>query len=217
MTKIRLMLADDHKLFRVGLRQILERQSDLAIVGEAGDGFAAIEMARGLKPDVILMDISMPELNGLEATRRILEENSDIRIVILSMHSDRRYIVEALRAGAKGYLLKDSAPDEVVAVLHKVMRNQFYLSSKINETVIEDFIRLTTPEMNSAFATLSAREREVLQLLAEGKSTKLIAEKLFVSSKTVETHRTHIMEKLQLFSIAELTRYAIREGLTPLE
>ncbi len=217
MASIRLLLADDHKLFRAGLKQILSRQPELLVVGEAENGFQAVELAMSLKPDLVLMDISMPELNGIEATRRILETNPTIKIVILSMHSDRRYISEALRVGAKGYLLKDSAPEELNLALHKAMQNQFYLSSKINEQVITDFIRLSDANAETAFSTLSAREREVLQQLAEGKSTKQIADKLFVSVKTVETHRMHIMDKLNIHTIAELTRYAIREGLTPLE
>jgi len=217
VTPIRVLLADDHKLFRIGLKQILDREPGIVVAGEAQDGFAVVEMTKTLKPDVVLMDISMPERNGLEATRQILADCPECRVIILSMHSDRRYIVEALRAGAKGYLLKDSAPEELISVLHKVMRGQFCLSAKINEQVITDYIRMSETQAGSPFEALSTREREVLQLLSEGKSTKQIAEKLFVSAKTVETHRMHIMEKLNMHTIAELTRYAIREGLSPLE
>ncbi|HEY3296626.1 MAG TPA: response regulator transcription factor [bacterium] len=217
MPDVKLLLADDHKLFRLGLRQLLSRQPLVQVVGEAATGFEAATLARDLKPDIVLMDISMPELNGIEATRRIVDEDPAVRVIILSMHSDRRYIQEALRAGAKGYLLKDAAPEEVMRAIQKVMRNQFYLSVLINEQVIADFIRLTESDQPTPFRLLSAREREVLQLLAEGKSTREIADKLNVSVKTVETHRQHIMDKLNMHTVAELTKYAIREGLTPLE
>ena len=217
MNQIRLILADDHKLFRMGLRQLLDRQKLVAVVGEAADGFEAASLAQDLKPDIVLMDISMPELNGIEATRRIVDHDPAVRVIILSMHADRRYIQESLRAGATGYLLKDSAPEELLRAVAKVMRGQFYLSAKINAQVIADFIRLTDSEKPTPFSLLSAREREVLQLLAEGKSTREIADKLNVSAKTVETHRQHIMDKLNMHTIAELTKYAIREGLTGLD
>jgi len=217
MPEIRLLIADDHKLFRLGLRQLVDKQKAVSVVGEAATGFEAAALAHDLKPDIVLMDISMPELNGIEATRRIVDADPTVRVVILSMHADRRYIQESLRAGAKGYLLKDSAPEEVMRAIQKVMRNQFYLSVRINEQVITDFIRLTESEKPTPFSLLSAREREVLQLLAEGKSTREIAEKLNVSAKTVETHRQHIMDKLDMHTVAELTKFAIREGLTPLE
>lgn len=217
MNEIRLILADDHKLFRLGLKQLLDKQKLVKVVGEAADGFEAARLAHDLKPDIVLMDISMPQLNGIEATRRIVDDDANVRVVILSMHADRRYIQESLRAGAKGYLLKDSAPEEVLRAIGKVMRNQFYLSVRINEQVIADFIRLTESEKPTPFSLLSAREREVLQLLAEGKSTREIADKLNISAKTVETHRQHLMDKLNMHTVAELTKYAIREGLTTLE
>jgi DNA-binding NarL/FixJ family response regulator len=217
MNEITLILADDHKLFRLGLQQLLDRQKTVKVIGEAATGFEAATLAHDLTPDIVLMDISMPELNGIEATRRIVDEDAGVRVIILSMHADRRYIQEALRAGARGYLLKDSAPEEVMRAIQKVMRGQFYLSAKINEQVISEFIRLTESKTPTPFSLLSAREREVLQLLAEGNSTKEIADKLNVSAKTVETHRQHIMDKLNMHTVAELTKYAIREGLTPLE
>jgi DNA-binding NarL/FixJ family response regulator len=217
MNEIRLIIADDHKLFRVGLRQLLEKQAGIRVVGEAATGFEAVALSHELKPDLVLMDISMPELNGIEATRRVVDDDPAVKVVILSMHSDRRYIVEALRAGAKGYLLKDSAPEELVRAVHKVMRGQFYLSASISQQVITAFIQFAEPRADSPFALLSPREREVLQLLAEGKSTREIADLLNLSGKTVETHRMHVMEKLNMHTIAELTRYAIREGLSPLE
>ena len=217
MGKIKLVIADDHRLFRSGLRQLIEKQPGIHVVAEAATGFEAIAVVKEFSPDIVLMDISMPELNGIEAMRRIVAEHRDVRVIVLSMHSDRRYIAEALRAGAKGYLLKDSAPEELLRAIHKVMRNQFYLSAKINAQVIEDFVQQSATDDSSPFALLSPREREVLQLLAEGKSTHEIADRLNISSKTVETHRMHLMEKLNMHTVAELTRYAIREGLTSLE
>jgi DNA-binding NarL/FixJ family response regulator len=217
MTKISLVIADDHRLFRLGLRQLLEREANFTVAGEAATGLEVIEIAKNTKPDIVLMDISMPEINGIEAARRIIEEQDQTKIIILSMHSDRRYILEALRIGARGYLLKDSAPEELVQAIHKVMNGEFYLSARINASVIADFVQLASADKLSPFQTLSGREREVLQLIAEGHSTKEIAEKLSLSAKTVETHKQHIMDKLNIRTVAELTRYAIKEGLSPLE
>jgi len=217
MDNISLVIADDHKLFRLGLKQLINKQPGVNVIGEAATGFEAVNAVKDLQPDVVFMDISMPELNGIEATRRIVEEGLSTRVIILSMHADRRYISEALRAGARGYLLKDSAPEEVVRAIHKVMRGQFYLAPTINEQVIEEFIHLSQADSHSPFSLLSAREREVLQLVAEGKSTRDIADKLNLSAKTIETHRMHIMEKLNMHTVAELTKYAIREGLISLE
>ncbi|MCB9366132.1 MAG: response regulator transcription factor [Calditrichaeota bacterium] len=216
MNSVRILIADDHKLFRLGMKSLLEAHPEATIVGEAATGLDAIHFARDLNPDIVLMDISMPELNGIESTRRICDENSEARVIIVSMHSDRRYVTEALRAGAKGYLLKDSAPEEIFRAIHKTMSGRFYLSPQINDQVIAEFVK-GGGTADTAFDVLSAREREVLQLLAEGKSNKQAAELLCLSVKTVETHRMHIMEKLDLHSLPELTRYAIREGLTPLE
>jgi len=216
MPDIRILLADDHRLFRFGLKQLFDQKTGLTVVGEAADGFAATEMALSLKPDIIFMDVSMPQLNGLEATRRILEQNPAAKIVILSMHSDRRYVTEALKSGARGYLLKDSAPEELLKSITRVMAGQYYLSSGVNQQLIADFISLSEGEAQTPFNQLSAREREVLQLLAEGASTRQIADRLNLSGKTVESHRLHLMEKLDLHSVAELTKYAIREGLVEL-
>ena len=219
MMEIRILLADDHKLFRDGLRTLLEKQPGARVVGEAGDGLKCVDLCRELKPDIILMDISMPQLNGIEATRRILHENPRTRVVMLSMHSDRRFVIETLKTGAKGYLLKDSAFEELVSVLGAVMEGRIYLSREITDIVVKDYVELarSTDGESTAFSVLSAREREVLQLLAEGKTTKEIAGKLHVSAKTIETHRKQIMQKLNMHSIAELTKYAIREGLTQLD
>lgn len=195
---------------------MLAAQKGMEIVAEASDGPAVVKLATELHPDIILMDVSMPDLNGIEATRKIIADCPATRIIMLSMHSDRRYISEALRSGARGYLLKDSAFDEVVAAIRDCMSDKIYLSSRISDIVINDYIKLARTADSSAFAVLSAREREVLQMLAEGKSTKEIASQLQVSAKTIESHRKQIMDKLDLHSIAELTKYAIREGLTQL-
>ncbi len=211
-----MLLADDHKLFRDGLRSMLDGHKGIEIVAEASDGIAVTKLAGELHPDIILMDVSMPDLNGIEATRKISAEHPTIKIIMLSMHSDRRYITEALRAGARGYLLKDSAFDEVLTAIRDCSSGKIYLSSRIADIVINDYINLARNADSSAFAILSAREREVLQLLAEGKSTKEIASQLKVSAKTIESHRKQVMDKLNLHSVAELTKYAIREGLTQL-
>ncbi len=213
---LRIVIADDHRLFLLGLRQFLGKQPGVRIVAEAATGLAAVAAAAEHRPDILLLDISMPDLNGIEAARRIHDETPDTRVIILSMHADRRYVTEALRAGARGYLLKSSAPEEVLRAIRKVSSGQFHLAEGI-EQVVAQAVQASGPAGDSAFGMLSSREREVLQLLAEGKSTRQIGDLLNVSAKTVETHRQHIMDKLQLRTVAELTRYAIREGLTPLE
>jgi DNA-binding NarL/FixJ family response regulator len=217
MTDVRIILADDHKLFRLGLRELLSARARMKVVGEAGTGLEVLALARELHPDVILMDISMSELNGIEACRRVLAEEPDIRVVMLSMHTDRRYVIEALRAGARGYVVKDAAPEELEQAIKRVMQGQHYLSGPTNQQIIEEYLKLAAPPAAGTHDLLSGRERSVLQLIAEGSSTKQIAEKLNLSVKTVETHRQHVMEKLNLFTVAELTRYAVREGLTSLE
>jgi DNA-binding NarL/FixJ family response regulator len=215
--KIKVLLADDHKLFRDGLSTLLNKQPDMKVVGEAKDGTSSVQLARELDPDFILMDISMSDLNGIEATRRILSERPRTKVLMLSMHSDRRFVIEALKAGACGYLLKDSAFEELLLAIKTARENQFYLSREITSIVVEDYINLVKSAESSAFAILTNREREVLQLIAEGKATKEIANQLNVSVKTIETHRKQLMDKLNIHSIAELTKYAIREGITPLE
>lgn len=214
--KLRLLLADDHKLFRDGLRSMLEGHKSIEIVAEASDGQSAVKLAGELLPDVILMDVSMQDLNGIEACRKIVADHPAIKVIMLSMHSDRRYITEALRSGARGYLLKDSAFEEVIAAIRDCSNDKVYLSSRIADIVINDYINLAKSADSSAYTVLSAREREVLQMLAEGKTTKEIASQLQVSTKTIESHRKQVMDKLDLHSIAELTKYAIREGLTQL-
>jgi DNA-binding NarL/FixJ family response regulator len=212
-----LLLADDHRLFRDALRPLLHAQSHLEVVGEAATGAETVSMALELRPSIVLMDISMPDLNGIEATRRILSECPEIRIIMLSMHSDRRFITEALRAGARGYILKESAAEELIAAVNRVSRGEIYLTPGVSDMVVQDFVQMSSRQSGSAFTVLSSRERQVLQLLAEGRSTKEIATSLEVSVKTIETHRRQIMEKLDLHSVAELTKYAIREGLTSLD
>jgi DNA-binding NarL/FixJ family response regulator len=214
--KNKILIADDHWLFRDGLKALLEKQADMQVVGETADGIAAVKAILEKKPDIVLMDISMPELNGIEATRQIMENRPETKVIVLSMHSDQRYIAESLKAGAVGYILKDCPTEELLVAIRAVANKQIYLSRQITESVVRDYINLNKGGSSQVFAILSPREREVLQLLAEGKSTKEIAEKLNVSVKTIETHRKQIMDKLNIRSIAELTKYAIREGLTSL-
>ena len=214
---IKILLADDHKIVRDGLRSLLENQPDMEVVGEAENGRMAVQLSRDRKPQVVIMDISMPDLNGMEATRQMLKDLPDVKVIALSMHSDRRYVFGMFNAGASGFLLKDCAFEELASAINTVVANQPYLSPSIAGTVIEDFVRSTFSAESSATAVLTAREREVLQLLAEGRSTKEIASQLHVSVKTVETHRRRIMDKLGLRGIPELTKYAIREGLTSLD
>ncbi|MBT1076696.1 response regulator [Geobacter grbiciae] len=212
---IRLVIADDHKIVRQGLRSLLEREPGINVVAEANNGREAIKFASELKPDVVVMDLSMPEMNGIEATRRIVEASGDTRVLALSMHYDKRFVVEALAAGAKGYLLKDCASEELVGAIHTVAVGETYLSPKIAGLIVGDYLNKGAPSPDSA-ARLTPREREVLQLFAEGKSTKEVAFLLSVSNKTIETHRVQIMRKLNIRSVAELTKYAIREGITSL-
>ncbi len=213
----KILLADDHRIVREGLRSLFEKESDLLVVGEAQNGREAVRLATQLRPEVVVMDLSMPELNGIEAIRQILAKLPRTKVLALSMHSNKRFVVEALRAGAAGFLLKDSAFEELVRALRIVLENRSYLSPEVTGAVIDDVAHRVPAGPESAVLRLSDREREVLQLLAEGRSTREIAERLHVSGKTVDTHRQHIMKKLDLHSVAELTKYAIREGLTSIE
>lgn len=217
MMSIRILLADDHQIIRAGLRSLLEKEPGLTVIAEAETGREAVRLTLVQQPEVVVMDVAMPDLNGIEATRQIIAERPGIRVVALSMHADRRYVMEMLKAGASGYLLKDSAFEELVRAIRTVLANQTYLSPEIANLVVGDYVRqLQQNKDTSAFSVLTVREREVLQLLTEGSSTAQIAERLHLSVKTIETHRQNIMEKLGLRSIAELTKYAIREGLTSL-
>lgn len=212
-----ILLADDHRLFREGLRALLEKCPEVTDVWEATDGRTAVRMALAERPGLVIMDVSMPVLNGIEATREILRAWPEARIVALSMHADQRFVTEFLRAGAVGYLMKDSAFEEIQQAIHAVLTGRQCFSRAITELMVKAFLlRQPDGQTSGVFAILSARERQVLQLLAEGRSTKEIAGLLEISGKTVETHRQQIMAKLNLYSVAELTRFAIREGLTPL-
>ena len=209
MKRIRIQLADDPAVVRQGFRMILSAHPDLEIVGEAGNGREAVELAATLRPDVVVMDVAMPELNGIEATRRLTAENPHIRVVALSMHKDSVYVREILRAGARGYLLKDSVADDLVAAVRAVAGGEGYLSPAISNAVLDDYRKHVTNPID----LLSSREREVLQMLAEGKTNKEIAVTLNLSVYTVEAHRGRIMEKLNVHSINELVRFAVRNGL----
>ncbi|KPJ99353.1 MAG: LuxR family transcriptional regulator [Desulfobacterales bacterium SG8_35] len=215
---IRVLIADDHKIMLAGLRSLLEKQADFDVVAEAENGRKAVQMAQEKKPDVVVMDVSMPDLNGIEATTQIIESLPGTRVIALSMHSDKRFVMGMLQAGASGYLLKDCASQELANAIHQVAGGKKYLSPEITGVVIDDFLLgASSGEVAKAASVLSAREREVLQLIAEGWSTKQIASHLYVSIKTIETHRRQIMKKLDLHTIADLTKYAIREGLTSIE
>jgi len=213
---IRIIIADNHKIVLSGLRSLIEKEPDFEVIAEADNGRTAVRLSLELVPDLVVMDIAMPELNGIEATRQIIATHPGTKVIALSMHADKRYVMEMLKAGASGYLLKDNAYEELARAIHTVVGNRTYLSPQIAEIVIGDYVQLARGADGSVFSLLSPREREVLQLLAEGNSTAGIADRLCISVKTVETYRQHIMEKLNIRSIAELTKYAIREGLTSL-
>jgi len=218
MDKIKVLVADDHTIVRKGLCALLSEESDIEVVGEAENGRDAIKKAEQLKPDVVLMDITMPELNGMDATRQLKKRFPAIKILILSMHANDEYIFETLRAGASGYLIKRSAPTDLIKAIHVAHRGDSFLSPSISKKVIESYIH---PKQNSipeplGLDRLTEREREVLQLIAEGNENREIAKRLFVSTKTVEAHRFKIQHKLQLHGTAELTKYALKKGLVDL-
>ena len=215
---VRLIIADDHKIMREGLRALIEKEAKMSVVGEAEDGKSTVALAAKLSPHVVVMDVAMPGLNGIEATRKIVKANPRAKIIALSGHSDRHFVREMLKAGAAGYVLKNRAYEELGQAVGEVMKGKTYLSPEVAQGVVDTYVRghVKSGE-NPAFAVLTPREREVLQAIAEGQSTKEIASDLDVSVKTIETHRSNIMEKLHLFSVAELTKYAIREGVASLE
>ena len=213
-----ILLADDHLIIREGLRSLLELHADLTVVGDAETGREAVTMARKLNPDIVIMDVSMPELNGIEATRRIIAEVPDTKVISLSMHTDNRFIIGMLSAGASGIVHKSSAFDELIDAIRVINADGIYTGPKITDVVLADYVRrLNETEESEPKSPLSAREREVLQLLAEGLTTKKIADVLHISPNTVETHRHRVMSKLKIKSIAELTKYAIREGITSID
>jgi len=213
---IRVILADDHAIVRHGLSKLLQ-QEGIEVVAQAQDGHSTVELTRELSPDMVIMDIGMPDLNGIEATRQIVQESPQVKVIGLSMHSGKKFVIEMLRAGASGYLLKDCALEELTIAVQTVAEGKMYLSPAITDVVVENYVRNATEKSRSAFSLLSQREREVLQLMAEGKTTKQIARHLHISPKTVEGHRLRLMTKLKLDSVAQLTKYAIQEGLTSAE
>ncbi len=213
---IRILIADDHKIFREGLRTLLRSRDDIEVIGEADNGRTVVSLASQLEPDIVIMDVAMPDLNGIEATRQITTTRADAKVLALSMHSDSRFVTRMLQAGANGYLLKDCAFEELTLAIDTIVTEGVYLSPGVTGVVVRDYMQhLSTAE--SSTTLLSSREREVLQLVAEGLTTKDIATKLYISVKTVESHRRQIMDKLEIRSVAELTKYAVREGLTSLE
>jgi DNA-binding NarL/FixJ family response regulator len=211
---IRILLADDHTVVRDGLRALLEKQPDMAVVAEAADGRDSVRLAEEQSPDVVVMDIAMPNMNGIEATRRILAGNPRVGVVILSMHQDESYVLRSLKAGAKGYLLKDSLRSDVIEAIRQVAQGRSFLTKKVSRILQEDYIReLEARGLDDSYDLLTEREREVLQLVAEGRTNKEVAAVLNVSPTTVETHRTHILQKLGLHSAPELILYAVRKGI----
>ncbi len=215
---IRILLADDHTIIRQGLHSLLEKEPGMEVVGEAEDGRKALRLVRELVPDIIVMDISMPNLNGIDATHKIVSEFPEVKVIALSVHSNKRFVAGMLKAGASGYILKECLFDELVQAIRTVIDGGTYLSPRITGVVVDNYVEhLSATPPESSLSVLTEREHEVLQLLAEGKTTKQIALELHVSPKTIESNRHNIMEKLDIHSLAKLTKYAIREGLTSLE
>ncbi|MBF0497822.1 MAG: response regulator transcription factor [Deltaproteobacteria bacterium] len=209
-----IILVDDHKIIRDGLKSMIDRHPDMRVIGETDSGRKAVELARTMQPDIAIMDIAMPDLNGIEATQQIIKESSAIKVIALSMHSDARFVARMLAAGASGYLLKDTSFQELIVAIHQVVQGRIHLSQSITDTVIRDYVRRVSVSQTTPVSSLTSREREVLQLVAEGKTTREIALLLGVSIKTIETHRRRMMEKLNIDNVADLTKYAIIEGLT---
>jgi two-component system response regulator NreC len=212
--KIRVLLADDHTILRAGLRMMLDAQPDIEVVGEASDGRQALAEAQRLQPDIVLMDITMPEMNGIEATRQVKRALDSTRVLILTMHENEEYLFQVLRAGASGYILKEAASTELISAIRIVCAGRFYMSPSAQSMMVGDYLqRVRSGEERDSYSALTEREREILKLVAEGHTNNQIAERLFISPKTVDTHRTHIMDKLNLHSRAELVKYAMRRGL----
>jgi len=213
---IRILLADDHGIIRQGLCSLLEKQPDMEVVGEAEDGQKALELVRQLVPDVVIMDITMPNLNGVGATSQITGEYPQVKVLALSIHSNKRFVADMLKAGASGYILKECLFEELIEAVRTITAGNIYFSSRITDVVVDDYVNHLSNGPKPA-KPLTARERQVLQSIAEGRSIREIAEIMHLSAKTVEYNRRQIMRKLKITSVAELTKYAIREGLTPLE
>jgi DNA-binding NarL/FixJ family response regulator len=214
---IRILLADDHQLIRDGLRALIAAEQDMIVVAEAENGRDAVDLVKQHTPDIVVMDINMPDLNGIDATKIILKENPEVKVIALSVHSTSRFVKEMLKAGVSGYLVKHCAYEELATAIRIVMKDKPYLSSQIIGTVMDDYATNFQSKKKSVFSVLSSREREILQLVAEGLTSEDIADRLFISKKTVSSHRRQIMKKLNLNSVAELTRYAISEGLVSTE
>lgn len=213
----RVLLAEDHALVRSGIRSLLEASKEVDVVGEAGNGREAVELATQLKPDLVLMDLAMNDLNGIDATRQLAAQHADVRVIMLSMHGDEQYIYESLKAGAKGYVLKSSAFKELITGIREVCAGRTYVSPSLSNVVVNDYVRRAKGEHKpTELDKLTTREREVLQLIAEGNSSAEVAQMLYISVRTVDTHRHNIMEKLDIHSIAGLTKFAIRNGLVQL-
>lgn len=209
-----ILLADDHTILRAGLKMMLNAQPDMEVVGEAHDGRQALQEAMRLHPDIILMDITMPDMNGIEATKQVKKHLPDVKVLILTMHENDEYVFQALRAGASGYLLKEAAHTELINALHVIQNGDVYLSPAAQSIMVGDYLqRVRAGEEKDSYSSLTEREREILKLVAEGLTNNQIAERLVISPKTVDTHRTHIMDKLNLHSRAELVKYAMRRGL----
>ena len=214
MSKIRILVADDHAIVRKGFRYVIQQQQDMDVIGEAADGREAVRLARELEPDVVVIDIGMPQLNGIEAAEQITSRNSKARVIILSVHSDETYIVRALNAGVKGYLLKESADLDLVRAVRSVAQGRSFFSPKVAQTLAEDYVRLIQQRgVQDSYDLLTEREKEILHLLAEGKSNKEVATILNVSPYTVETHRANIMQKLNLHNTADIVLYAVRKKI----
>jgi len=211
-----ILLVDDHPIFREGLRSLIDNSDAALVIGEAGDGAEAVRLAGELKPDLVIMDLTMPIMNGIDATREITIKYPDTRVLALSMESNRFFVVEVLKAGAAGYVLKDTAFAELLDAIHAVARGETYLPRKVATLLVREFLQCIPEDMTIAYQNLTPREREILQQIADGKNIKEIAFVLGLSYKTVENQRQAIMQKLNLFSIAELTKYAVRHGLSPL-
>jgi len=214
MPQIRILLADDHAVVRDGLRALLDRQSDLTVIAEASDGRECVQLAEDLSPDVVIMDVAMPKMNGIEAARRILATRPATAVVMLSMHRDESYVLQSLKAGAKGYLLKDSPREDVLEAIRTVAAGRSFLSRNVSRMLREDYIQqLQSKGLDDSWELLTDREREILQLLAEGRQNKEVANFLNISATTVETHRGHILRKLSLHSTADLILYAVRKKI----
>src|SRR5271170_7823376 len=214
MEQIRILLSDDHNILRDGMRLLLERQPGFVVVGEASDGRETLDLVQSHNPDVVVMDIAMPNMNGIEATRRIVEKHPGTGVVILSMHHDESYVIRSLKAGARAYLLKDAMKAELISAIHAVAQGKSFFSPKISRILQEDYVQaLGRKGVDDSYELLTDREREILQLVAEGKTNKEIANTLGLSLYTVDTHRTHILQKLNLHSVPEVILYAVRKGI----